>query len=101
MMLLRPIYKKTGNLIKGSVKYVTQWSRCVSNPNWSKCLKEKQANYSQQNHFAVLKSIAQYQDVNRMSQGLGITTQVTLELLSKLYKYITIYFTGPDKEQIV
>ena len=100
MRLLRPIYKKTGNLIKGSVKYVTQWSQCVSNPNWSKCLKEIQANYSLQNHFTVLKSISQYQDVNRMSQGLGITPQVTLELLTNLYKYIKTYFTVADKDRI-
>lgn len=38
MRLLISIYKRKGNLIKGSVKYVTQWSLCVSNPNWFKCL---------------------------------------------------------------
>ena len=100
MILLRPIFKKTGNLIKGSIKYVTQWSQCVSSPNWSTCLIEQQHNYSLQNHFTVLNTIAQYQDVNRMSQGLGITPQVTLELLTNLYKYITTYFTVQEKESI-
>lgn len=100
MILLRPIYKKTGNLIKGSIKYVTQWSLCVSSPNWYMSLIEKQPHFSLQNHFAVLKTIARYQDVNRMSQGLGITPQVTLELLTNLYKYITTYFTVQDKESI-
>jgi hypothetical protein len=49
----------------------------------------KLSNYSLKNHFTVLNTIAQYQDVNRMSQGLGITLLVTLELLTNLYKYIT------------
>jgi hypothetical protein len=100
MILLRPIYKKTGNLIKGSINYVTQWSLCVSTPNWTGCLTGKQPNYSLQNHFTVLKKIAQYQDVNRMSQGLGITPQETLELLTCLYKYITTYLTVQDKDSI-
>jgi hypothetical protein len=72
----------------------------VSNPNWFKCLTENLPNYSLHNHFTVLKTIAQYQDVNRMSQGLVITPQVTLELLTNLYKYITTYFTVQDKERI-
>jgi len=35
-----------------------------------------------------------------MSQGLGITHKVTLELLTNLYKYITTYFTVQDKDSI-
>jgi hypothetical protein len=100
MILLRPIYKKTGNLIKGSISYIRKWSLCVSNPNWFKCLTERLPNYSLQNHITVLKTISQYQDVNRMSQGLGISLLVTLELLTNLYKYITTYFTVQDKERI-
>jgi hypothetical protein len=58
MRLLIPIHKKSGNLIKGSVKQVKQWSIFVSNPNWFKCLKELSPKFSLQNHTTVLKTIA-------------------------------------------
>jgi hypothetical protein len=60
MRLLRPIHKRTGNLIKGSTKYVTSWTLCVSNPNWFKCLSGKLPNFSLQNHLTVLKTIAKF-----------------------------------------